>query len=121
MLELKELRLKEISEHVTEIASKAKEISSLKSEITSLQQQVLNSQMVHENLEEEIKRLENANDNLKAMSAECKICFAERISVALSCGHTICENCFQKVFMDQSKKCPFCKQKYLGLQFLFLE
>ena len=120
-MELKELRIKEIGENNAKISSQAKEISSLKSDLTSLQQQLLKSEMANKHLEEEIKLLENENDDLKAMSAECKICFGQRISVALSCGHTICENCFQEGSMDKLKKCPFCKQKYLGLQHLFLE
>ena len=85
---------------------------------------------------------------LKSMVAECKICCERRIAVAISCGHTLCEmnefshffllseirdfgylkksviktrnSCFQKVYKKESKNCPFCTQKFMGVQHLYL-
>jgi len=57
---------------------------------------------------------------LKSMVAECKICCERRIAVAISCGHTLCESCFQKVYQKESKNCPFCTQKFMGVQHLYL-
>ena len=89
------------------------ERNSLKSELAENRVTIQNLKK-NQKLQDELSSLEGQNQRLKSMSAEFKICVSKRISVALSCGHTLCDNCFGKVSRDQGKKCPFCNQKILG-------
>jgi len=121
LLDFKDQQADELNVTNTKLKELEEDLELERTGVNCLNSQLNECRETVQKLKDEISSLKSLNQNLKSMSAECKICFSERISVALSCGHTICDNCFEKVFHDKGKKCPFCKQKYLGLQHLFLE
>jgi hypothetical protein len=51
-----------------------------------------------------IKLFERLNNNV-----ECGICFEEKLNIDLCCGHTICKDCYPKVY---TSACPYCRIKF---------
>jgi tetratricopeptide (TPR) repeat protein len=37
---------------------------------------------------------------------ECKICYDTKLNIDLHCGHTVCTDCYTKLY---NKDCPFCR------------
>jgi len=120
LINFKNQQNKDITEAKKTIEAQNNQLNSYKAKCEEYNKNIQNLEETIDDQTAEISDLIEKIQNLKRMSAECKICFSGRIAVALSCGHTLCDNCFGKVCQDKDKKCPFCKQKYLGLQHLFL-
>ena len=120
LIDFKNQQNKDITEAKKTIKAQNNQLSSYKAKFEEYNKNIQNLEETIDDQTAEISDLIAKIQNLKRMSAECKICFSEKMAVALSCGHTICDNCFEKVCKNKDKKCPYCKQKYLGLQHLFL-
>lgn len=43
---------------------------------------------------------------------ECMICCEKREMLVLDCGHEVCESCILKTSLENSKKCPYCRQAF---------
>lgn len=57
-----------------------------------------NDYRVYEN---KIKLFEKLN-NIET----CNICYDDKLNIDLNCGHTVCKDCYIKLYLD---KCPFCR------------
>ena len=43
---------------------------------------------------------------------ECMICCEKREMLVLDCGHEVCGSCILKTSLENSKKCPYCRQGF---------
>jgi hypothetical protein len=43
---------------------------------------------------------------------ECMICCEKREMLVLDCGHEVCGSCILKTSLENSKKCPYCRQMF---------
>lgn len=53
--------------------------------------------------ENKIKLFERLN-NIET----CNICYDDKLNIDLNCGHTVCKDCYVKLYLA---KCPFCRIK----------
>ena len=53
--------------------------------------------------ENKIKLFEGLNNIVT-----CNICYDNKLNIDLNCGHTVCKDCYIKLYLD---KCPFCRIK----------
>ena len=106
-----------------EMDSRCNKIEKLQNEILSLHKKLKTIGDKNIALEREsaqktasIQALEIENQDMKK-ATECQICFKDPISRVLSCGHVLCQVCTKTFLPD---KCPFCQQKPIGYQHMFL-
>lgn len=92
------------------------EIMMLRSKLTNLTDQNTSLEAQSAEKDAQIRALETENQELRKKD-ECQICFKDSISRVLSCGHVLCQVC-TKLFLPD--KCPFCQQKPIGYQHVFL-
>jgi len=57
-----------------------------------------NDYRVYENKIKLFERLNNITT--------CNICYDDKLNIDLNCGHTVCKDCYIKLYLD---KCPFCR------------
>ncbi len=43
---------------------------------------------------------------------ECMICCEKREMLVIDCGHEVCGSCILKTSLENSKKCPYCRQGF---------
>ena len=92
-------------QNITEIESSLKQIIEKNEDVaSSLYQEILDNRR-------EIELINSVNETIKYKKANptelCSRCEKERSYVLLTCGHTFCEDCYQRIIDEQINKCPY--------------
>ena len=48
---------------------------------------------------------------------ECVVCFANKASSSLPCGHEFCESCIYRAVIAGGMRCPMCRERVVELPF----
>ena len=73
-------------------------------------------------IDDHINKYSELNNTSKFTTSECKICLLNEIKIALQCGHTLCNKCYDKLIITQNEntqnemgiinniiQCPTCR------------
>jgi YgiT-type zinc finger domain-containing protein len=55
-------------------------------------------------INEKIEQLSQINNIKKYNTTECKICLNCDVTIALQCGHLLCENCYSNIIKTTNKE-----------------